>query len=74
MPFNLKWLYGNKQYSAGLISFYNIYKVSKSRDLYLGTPIQWLYAYSDVRNIKPDVSDETGALLVYSSFITYKKF
>ena len=38
MPFDLKWLYGNKQYSAGLISFYNIYQVSKSRDLYLSTP------------------------------------
>ena len=42
MPFDLKWLYGNKQYSAGLISFYNIYQVSKSRDLYLSTPVKWL--------------------------------
>ena len=25
-------------------------------------------------NIEPEVSDETGALLVYSCFITYKKF
>ena len=24
--------------------------------------------------MKPEVSDETGALLVYSSFITYKSF
>ena len=37
MRFDLKWLYGNKQYSAGLILFYNIYQVSKSRDLYMST-------------------------------------
>ena len=42
MPFDLKWLYGNKQYSAGLLSFYNIYQISKSRDLYLSTPVKWL--------------------------------
>ena len=40
MPFDLIWLYENKQYSADLISFYNIYQVSKSRDLYLSTPVQ----------------------------------
>ena len=41
MPFDLKWLYENiKQYSVGLISFYNIYQVSKSRDLYLSTPVK----------------------------------
>ena len=32
------------------------------------------YFDSSDRNFVPEVSDETGALLVYSSFITYKSF
>ena len=41
------------------------------------TTAELLYPYRFVifhHNNKPEVSDETGALLVYSSFITYKSF